>query len=545
MIYLNVAPEVVAQRIEDDRSRTRIVTSVPELTEWQAQERNGLRAECWKHHVVFTTINENLETPASRALERLKCMLKDFQRHNEDVNDKTVFEVLEREVENHSSWEKVLLIDADKTLSPCDTGKMFWQASNLRMKSTNDPLKTLFTDQDYSYCSFRQATLLHEEEADAFDNVCESVAAQVNMYQEMKELLVREAQTPHVGAVVVTCGLRSIWEKVLKRYSLSHVRVIGGGRIEDGYVVTGEVKGKIVDDLHTKGLRILAYGDSTLDMKMLKKADEAYVVVGDESSRSTSMDSALQEAAAQGFEFAQIILSDGAKPRLDRNKLPEVTLDASEMDRIFKPREQSLTVARTSTAKLLATVTRDAALRGHKLRKAHEDIGHYLAMEYLSDVIGVEEVDIMHVQGQRTDGYRFRHETSTMIIPLMRGGEPMAFGVSRALQTASFVHAKAYADIKQDLFIGKRTIILVNSVINKGTSVFEFVHELRKEHPALRVIVVTGVVQANAVKEGDLAGMLIKDNNLSIIALRESENSYTGKKGTDTGHRMFNTTNLD
>lgn len=61
----------------------------------------------------------------------------------------------------------------------------------------------------------------------------------------------------------------------------------------------------------------------------------------------------------------------------------------------------------------------------------------------------------------------------------------------------------------------------------------------------MRVIVVTGVVQANAVKIGDLAEMLAKDNNLSIVALRKSENSYTGRKGTDTGHRIFNTTNLE
>jgi uracil phosphoribosyltransferase/phosphoserine phosphatase/adenylate kinase len=545
MIYLNVSPEVVAQRIEDDRTRTRMVTTVPELTDWQTKERIELGKMCWQRRVLFTTISEELGTPAGQTLEKLKRMLRDFAQHNEDVNDDAVYETLDREIESHGSREKVLLLDADKTLSPCDTGKIFWQAPGLKMDSTDDPLKALFTSQGYSYASFRQATLLHEEHADEFDDVCEDVAADVELYPEMKELLVRVAATPHIGAIVVTCGLRSIWEKVLARHGLSHVKVIGGGRIEDGYVVTGAVKGKIVDELHAKNLRVLAYGDSTLDMEMLKKADEAYVVVGGEATRSTSMDSALEDAAKEGFGFAQIILCEGAGPRMDRNRLPEVTLDTSEMDRIVKPREPSLTVANTRTAKLLATATRDAALRGHQLRTAHEEIGYYLAVEYLSDIVGVEEIDITHVQGQRTDGYRFRHESSTMIIPMMRGGEPMAFGVSRAFQTASFVHAKKYEDIEKNRFIGKRTVILVDSVINKGKSVFDFMGELRKEHPALRVIVLTGVVQTNAVKVGGLAEMLAKDDNLSIVALRKSENSYTGRKGTDTGHRMFNTTNLE
>jgi uracil phosphoribosyltransferase len=38
------------------------------------------------------------------------------------------------------------------------------------------------------------------------------------------------------------------------------------------------------------------------------------------------------------------------------------------------------------------------------------------------------------MQDHSTDGYRFRDETATLIVPLMRGGEPMALGVSKAFQ---------------------------------------------------------------------------------------------------------------
>lgn len=62
----------------------------------------------------------------------------------------------------------------------------------------------------------------------------------------------------------------------MKYNNLLHVKFIGGGRLRDGYVVTGEVKGHIVDKLHEKKLHELAFRDSKLDIEMLKKANQAY-----------------------------------------------------------------------------------------------------------------------------------------------------------------------------------------------------------------------------------------------------------------------------
>jgi hypothetical protein len=73
--------------------------------------------------------------------------------------------------------------------------------------------------------------LLYEERVDDFDAVCSKVTAKVMMYLEMIDLLKRTTTAPHVGIIVVTCGLRHVWEQVLDRYGLSHVKVIGGGRL--------------------------------------------------------------------------------------------------------------------------------------------------------------------------------------------------------------------------------------------------------------------------------------------------------------------------
>jgi uracil phosphoribosyltransferase len=186
--------------------------------------------------------------------------------------------------------------------------------------------------------------------------------------------------------------------------------------------------------------------------------------------------------------------------------------------------------------------------------KAHERVGFYLATEYLSEIIGLEEVEIQHVQDKPTDGYRFRHEMATLIIPMMRGGEPLAFGVSEAMPAAGFAHAKEFSDVNSKNFEGKRTIILVDSVINTGSSIVKFMKPLREQYPNVRVIVVAGVVQADAVViqavtghkvNNKLAELMRDDPEFFLVALRKSENSYKGKGETDTGHRLFNTTKLD
>ncbi|KAI1666422.1 hypothetical protein L13192_10106 [Pyrenophora tritici-repentis] len=528
IVYLDTDPGVIAQRISADLTRHRVVVDEEGLRSWQDKEKEDLRAICREKGILFTTLREKPGDTNAAYLAHASTLLMDLKCHTEAANLANVERALGLALPHLNDLEKVLLFDADKTLAPQDTGTLFWE---LAATFPACPLKALFTAQPYSYHSFRQAALLYEEEAPRFDALCDRVAATVDMYPEMKALLARAATEPHVGVVLVTCGLRHVWEKVLARADLSHVSIIGGGRLSDGYVVTGAVKGHIVDLLHAQRIRAIAFGDSPLDMPMLQRADEAYVVFSD----SCSMDAALTAAIARGYTFAQV-LGPAAS-----TVLPSVSLDAIDL----APR-RNLTLAHPTTAHLLATPTRDAALTGHALRAAHADMGYYLTLAHVAPLLGLEQYAILHVQGTPTDGHRVRFEGSTLIVPLMRGGESMAFGVSRALPHASFAHARHFADIVEGQMRGVRCMVVVDSVVNSGASVLAFVADVRALHPALRVVVVAGVVQAGAVESGSaLMQALEKDRNLSVVALRVSGNKYKGKGGTDTGHRLFNTTMLE
>ena len=331
------------------------------------------------------------------------------------------------------------------------------------------------------------------------------------------------------------------------------MKVIGGGRLSDGLVVTARVKAALVTHLRDNyGAYVWAFGDSPLDLDMLGRADEAIVVVGEEEKRSKSMDAALLDAIDNhGLRARQALLPSDVSPRLGSRKLPSVQLmDQSLLDAIFhrrNPRKSGQIQHATdkTAAKLLMTATRDASFAGPALRDAHRRIGWYLAAEFLTGMIGLEEYEIPHVQGHRTTGHRLAHEQQTAIVAVMRGGEPMAYGVSDVLPLATFIHAKLPEEILGRHLQGKRTIVLVDSVINSGRSVVEFQEHIRQMNAEVSIVAIAGVTQEQAISRGRLFEALARDAKFSLISLRLSANKFTGRGTTDTGNRLFNTTELD
>lgn len=279
---------------------------------------------------------------------------------------------------------------------------------------------------------------------------------------------------------------------------------------------------------------------------MLREADEDIVVVGEEQARSSSMDAVLARALEdEQFKARQALLPSHVSPRLDQTKLPLVHLDVPDfLESVLRHRFEVLHATEKCAAKLLMSPMRDASASGPPLRAAHQRVGLYLANEFVSQLIGVEEYPIPHVQGHQSNGYRLRHEQQTSIVALMRGGEPMACGVSEAFPTAIFIHAASASDIKDHHLKNQRTVILVDSVVNSGKSITEFVMRIRNSHPSIRIVVVAGVVQAEVVAKSHDWHRRMWCFGISLVALRLSENKFTGTKSTDTGNRLFNTTHL-
>ncbi|RYP26224.1 hypothetical protein DL768_011789 [Monosporascus sp. mg162] len=555
IFYLGVPPEVIACRRLEDTTRSRTELSVDHLRRWQSAEITELRKLCRLHGILFSVVPEGGSFNASRFCS----LIRDARVHTEEENLSRVMQRLDELLASDlDRVETILLTDADRTLASDDTGQLFWEKLAKSKASRNDgyPLKTIFGGpMGYSYSAFRQATLMYEEATDMleFENICEAIASEIKL-NEISGLLEQLKVRKHVRPVVVTCGLRLVWEKVLGRAGLSFVDVIGGGRITDGFVITPAVKAAIVNRLRIGHRKyVWAFGDSPVDIPMLSRADQAVVVVCEEHHRSKTMESALQNAiGSEGLRARQVLLPHTASPRLSATELPSIRLDEEFIKTIAHGRAlpastskaQVLDATGKQAARLLMTPTRDSRVSGHRLREAHHHVGRYLAVEYVAEILGLEEYSIPHVQGHQTGGYRVRNEQQTLIVALMRGGEPMALGVSDALPSAVFMHANRAEDIARRHLEGQRAVVLVDSVINSGGTLVDFVRHIRGLDSTIRIVTVTGVLQEKAVSEGKLAHALASDIRLSVVALRLSENKFTGRGSTDTGNRLFNTTHL-
>ena len=264
------------------------------------------------------------------------------------------------------------------------------------------------------------------------------------------------------------------------------------------------------------------------------------------------MDEELEKAIDnRGLTARQVLLPSHVSPRLDTNRLPVASITATDfVDQAIANHRVSEQIGldvvhatNTPAAHLLSTPTRDASISGPALRAAHHRMGWYLAIEHLTRIIGLEDCPIPHVQGHHTSGHRLAHERETTIIALMRGGEPMALGISDVFPQSMFVHAKEAEDVKSQHVSGQKTVILVDSVVNSGKSVAEFAHRIRQLDAMVRIVVAAGVVQEGAVaKDGSLVRLL--GAGVSVVALRLSDNKFVGSGGTDTGNRLFDTTHL-
>lgn len=547
ILYIDTPAEVVAQRRQDDKTRNdRPEVATANLLNWQQKEKAMLRELCSEHGILLSII-----VPGSMLLKKVSTLLRDFQIHNGDYNLSQAEGRLDQAIMNsEDKWKTVLVFDADRTLAAEDTGNMFWE-----MKREKSRLKDLFSSNlKYSYTAFRQVALLYEDSGNDrdFDADCEMVASAVTMYPQVVSILEQAINKPHIGTVVVTCGLRRVWEKILEKKGLAKtVTVIGGGRIADGYVVTAAVKGALVTRLReVHDLYVCTFGDGPLDLDMFSKANEAIVVVGDEQTRSKKMDEELTQAIDKNdLNARQALLPPSAPPRLDIKRLPRVDITSEEFlnslfrDHVPQSDTRILLATHKRAAQLLATATRDAAIAGSTLRKAHARIGRYLAMEYLTDVIGLEVAPITHVQGYQTTGFRIKDEKKTTIVALMRGGEPMAIGVGDILPLAMYVHAEDPEDIKSPHLEGQQTVVLVDSVVNSGTSVQAFVTHVHGLQASIHIVIVAGVIQAEFIA-GKVRDIHDLHNNLSVVGLRTSDTKFTGQGTNDTGNRLYNTTHM-
>ena len=560
IIYLGYSAETILHRTSNDSARKRLESATTHLERWQSEEVSQLRRICLEEGILFSVSH----TPEHMAVNAA-TILEVFRTRNESQNLEAIRNVLTKSIRAHYGEVKTMLVfDGDGTMIAEDTGRLYWRhvADAGGTSDGEEQLREIFSSNSgYSYMSFRQAALLYAEASEQHDSetICQLVADAVSLRPEVVSLLQMISEQKEIGAMVITAGQSRIWQKILKKAGMKDsIRVVGNGNALKMYgdiIVSKAVKEHAVKCLQNDcNLQVWAFGDSPLDLDMMIRANEAVVVVGHEDNRSSSMDQALHEALRDpSFRPYQALLPKLVKPRLSADQLPILDMtDPHFLERLFDGRKITENVyvrclhhTNAKTTDLLATPMRNAALAGPALRKAHQQVGWYLGVTCVADVIGLEPTPIRHVLGHRTQGSRLMFEEKTTILALMRGGEPMALGVSDAFPLATFAHVKDPESVSRDHLEGQVTLILVDSVINSGKTVVDFVQAIRGLHATIRIVVVAGVLQDQCLREtSHLLHEIARCPNIYLIALRTSVTKFIGTGSTDTGNRLFNTTRL-
>lgn len=184
--------------------------------------------------------------------------------------------------------------------------------------------------------------------------------------------------------------------------------------------------------------------------------------------------------------------------------------------------------------RLLVNATRQAQLKGPALAEAHRDVGRQLARSVARHLV-LEDFEIQHVTGRST-GVRLKAGAEPVILAVMRAGLFLAEGVWCSLPESSLLLHNDGTDLQGASMHG-RPLIIVDSVINTGRSIRDVLSAVSVLQPASIAVVALVAYRANLQ-------VLVDDfPDVFFHVARLSDHSYVGRGTTDTGARLFGTTN--
>lgn len=199
-----------------------------------------------------------------------------------------------------------MIIDGDRTLIPVDSTRHFFQLLQLDFRV----LKNIFQEHDYSFEAFdKVATFYSGINYETYQKTCAESAKLVSIYPEFLTFI--QKLPKQVKCIVVTSGLREIWQQILQNHQLADVALIGGNYFpKDTFIIDPNAKKLIVSLLKNKGKSVFSFGDSLIDFDMLKEADRSFLVVNEKQNNDiipfVSEIQQLQQISFTEFEHKHI-----------------------------------------------------------------------------------------------------------------------------------------------------------------------------------------------------------------------------------------------
>jgi phosphoserine phosphatase len=194
---------------------------------------------------------------------------------NHKENTENMIKDLRRIVLNNINKKNYLLFDADNTLFPNDSGKLFSKYSNFDFLK----IKKIFESYgDYCFEAFYDVAKLYSEiPLDTFEEASKKTSENIIINQKFLDLI-KEFENKIV-IIIVTAGFKNIWKNVIDKNCFK-IELIAGNNIRcDNYIVDNNLKGEVVTFLKENNKHVISFGDSFVDKEMLLYSDRSYLVI--------------------------------------------------------------------------------------------------------------------------------------------------------------------------------------------------------------------------------------------------------------------------
>ncbi len=267
--YLDTAVNVVIERIQhSEKNRKFSNLSYEDINWWRNLEIENLKKYLFmadKEFIIldnnendlvdFFTLIKNNNFVKSYDIARTICNNILLQCGNKDV---------------------IILTDCDKTLAKEDmTVKCF----DYTDKHMND-LNNIFTDDAYSLYQFWKANKYFSIDSKLLD--MDSIISNINLNKELvDDIKLSKKDNSNIFVAGLTSGVYEVWAYINNKYNICD-EIYGGNFTKDSTVLISDfVKGYIAKQLKKYGKKVIAIGDSMVDILMLLEADTGIIYAPD------------------------------------------------------------------------------------------------------------------------------------------------------------------------------------------------------------------------------------------------------------------------
>ena len=441
-IYLYCSPETLKERYALSEKNAKFANeSVESISQWQEFEIINLRKECHKRNKDFYVVSDN-EEEQNEFLGFLSLLRGGFSSYD------LATDICNQIMEQFNKQNTLYIVDGDKTIITQDSYKFCCNG------------KTKIFDGDF-YTGYQSFLFEKELQAASIDK---SKISEITVNNEVYDVVVSN------NYVVLSSGIKDLWTDITEAKNL--------GTVYANPYISADVKYYVVKQLREHGYTVFAYGDSKIDLYMLREADKGFLYIGKRISRSLKNESL--SGLVPIYDHSLVILSDEDE---------EVQCD-------------------------IAICKSNSGISGSRLAAAHvrlgEKIGRRIAAVF--------------------------PEKNTSILVLERGGRFFGDGVYMG---AGGIFYSMNSKKDDAPVINTERVVIVDSVINTGKSIMKIVDEIKKHNTGIDVIIAANVIQNEAVELfEDYLVFATRLSKNSFVGVNQSK--QTGKIGPDTADRLFN-----